>query len=63
MTVRDLVLARARRRWFDPVGHYNRPDVFRLVVDDRPKPHLVSLAAQAEPAPADPGPPDEDWPG
>jgi hypothetical protein len=26
------------------VGHYNRPDVFRLVVDDRPKPHLVSLA-------------------
>jgi hypothetical protein len=30
------------------VGHYNRPDVFRLVVDDRPKPPLVSLA-QAEP--------------
>jgi len=26
------------------VGHYNRPDVFRLVVDDRPKPHLVSVA-------------------
>jgi nitrilase len=40
----DLDAARARRRWFDPVGHYNRPDVFRLVVDDRPKPHLVSLA-------------------
>ena len=44
----DLDAARARRRLFDPVGHYNRPDVFRLVVDDRPKPHLVSLA-QAEP--------------
>jgi nitrilase len=43
----DLDAARARRRLFDPVGHYNRPDVFRLVVDDRPKPHLVSLA-QAE---------------
>jgi nitrilase len=41
----DLDAARARRRLFDPVGHYNRPDVFRLVVDDRPKPHLVSLAA------------------
>jgi nitrilase len=40
----DLDAARARRRLFDPVGHYNRPDVFRLVVDDRPKPHLVSLA-------------------
>jgi len=34
----------ARRRLFDPVGRYNRPDVLRLVVDDRPKPHLVSLA-------------------
>jgi hypothetical protein len=38
---------------FDPVGHYNRPDVFRLVVDDRPKPHLVSLA-QTQPPPATP---------
>ena len=44
---------------FDPVSHYTRPDVFRLVVDDRPKPHLVSLA-QAEPGPAVPDPPDED---
>jgi nitrilase len=55
----DLDAARARRRMFDPVGHYNRPDVFRLVVDDRPKPHLVSLA-QAEPGPAVPDAPDED---
>jgi nitrilase len=40
----DLDAARARRRLFDPVDHYDRPDVFRLVVDDRPKPALVSLA-------------------
>ncbi len=40
----DLDDGRARRRLFDPAGHYNRPDVFRLVVDDRPKPHLVSLS-------------------
>jgi nitrilase len=39
----DLDAARARHRLFDPVGHYNRPDVFRLIVDDRPKPALVSL--------------------
>ena len=54
----DLDAARARRRLFDPVGHYNRPDVFRLVVDDRPKPHLVSLA-RSEPASATPDPPSE----
>jgi len=55
----DLDAARARKRLFDPVGHYNRPDVFRLVVDDRPKPHLVSLA-RAEPEPAAPDAPNED---
>jgi len=55
----DLDAARARRRLFDPVGHYNRPDVFRLVVDDRPKPHLVSLATQAEPPPTTPDTPGE----
>jgi nitrilase len=50
----DLAAARARKRLFDPVGHYNRPDVFRLVVDDRPKPHVLRMAdgTQPEPAPA-----------
>ena len=33
----DLDAVRAARRLFDPVGHYNRPDVFRLTVDTRPR--------------------------
>jgi nitrilase len=31
----DLSAVRAARRYFDPTGHYNRPDVFRLTVDTR----------------------------
>jgi nitrilase len=34
----DLAVVRAARRLFDPTGHYNRPDVFRLSVDTRPRP-------------------------
>ena len=33
----DLAEVRRARRFFDPVGHYNRPDVFRLSVDTRPR--------------------------
>ena len=41
--VADLDLERlpGRKRLFDATGHYNRPDVFRLSVDDRPKPAVV----------------------
>lgn len=33
----DLAAVHAARRLFDPVGHYNRPDIFRLTVDTRPR--------------------------
>jgi nitrilase len=36
----DAVTARRSRAEFDPVGHYSRPDVFRLSVDDRAKPQI-----------------------
>ena len=37
---RELIKARYD---FDPVGHYARPDIFRLVVDDSPKPPQVIM--------------------
>jgi predicted amidohydrolase len=37
----DLDSLPARKRLFDPTGHYNRSDVFRLTVDDRPKRSVV----------------------
>lgn len=38
----DLAQVRAARRLFDPAGHYNRPDVFRLTVDTRPRPAFTT---------------------
>jgi nitrilase len=35
-------IARAARYKFDPVGHYSRPDVFTLVVNDSPKRSVTS---------------------
>ena len=40
---------RAARRYFDPTGHYNRPDVFRLTVDTRPRPAVSTVAIDADP--------------
>jgi nitrilase len=38
----DLAAVRSARRYFDPVGHYHRPDIFQLHVDTRPRPPVVS---------------------
>jgi nitrilase len=39
----DLSAVRSARRLFDPVGHYHRPDVFRLAVDTAPRPVVTRL--------------------
>lgn len=49
----DLGSARAQRRMFDPTGHYARPDVFRLVVDARPKRPVVFEYEDSEANPDD----------
>lgn len=37
----DPAAVRAARRYFDPVGHYHRPDIFQLSVDTRPRTAVV----------------------
>jgi nitrilase len=36
---------------FDVVGHYSRPDIFRLTVDDRPKPPVATVSMKSKTSP------------
>jgi nitrilase len=40
----DLGRVRSARRYFDPVGHYHRPDIFQLVADTRPRRPVAQAA-------------------
>ncbi|HEU0286326.1 MAG TPA: carbon-nitrogen hydrolase family protein [Nocardioidaceae bacterium] len=48
----DLTAVRSARRLFDPTGHYNRPDVFQLTVDTRPR-SAVTVVGPTPTEPAD----------
>jgi nitrilase len=52
----DLDQVLLGRRLFDPVGHYNRPDVFRLVVDTTAHPAVVQVDGTLEHPTADASP-------
>jgi nitrilase len=55
----DSSTVRAARRYFDPVGHYHRPDVFQLSVDTRPRTAVVMRDSSTRNSPAGTAEPEE----
>ena len=45
----DLSLVPSSRRYLDPVGHYNRPDVFQLQVNTAARPAVVEMSSREAP--------------
>ena len=47
----DLAAIHSARHHFDPVGHYDRPDIFRLTVDTQPRPAVITASDGSEASP------------
>jgi nitrilase len=47
----DLRQVVSTRRMRDPVGHYHRPDIFRLYVDTAPRPAVIETSGPSPEAP------------
>ncbi|HEX8510365.1 MAG TPA: hypothetical protein VF635_12835, partial [Propionibacteriaceae bacterium] len=54
----DLAAVHASRRFFDPVGHYSRPDIFQLRVDTSSRRPVVTYDPAHGETPAGPAPKD-----
>src|SRR5690606_37211422 len=42
----DLIAIEIANHYFDPVGHYSRPDIFEVTIDRRPKPADHQITSQ-----------------
>ena len=49
--VGDLAKVAAARRFMDPTGHYNRPDIFKLLVDTTARQATTAAGNDADAVP------------